>query len=165
MNLQNSMDDETLLSARDGGIAGLIATAPMTVAMEAIHRQLPLWERAKPLPPEQITLALADQVDADDGLNRRGRQLLTLASHFGYGATSGAAYGVFAQRTQLPPVLSGAGFGLAIWAASYLGWLPVAGVRRSAAKEPAGTNLMMIASHLVWGVTTSLAYESLRRRR
>src|SRR5688500_18198451 len=146
MNLKSFLNDDTIQSALNGGIAGLIATAPMTIAMTAIRRQLPFGERARRLPPEQVTMSIADKLDIDDDLDRREQKLLTLAGHFGYGTMSGAAYGVFANRTKLPQLLSGAGFGLAVWAVSYLGWLPVAGVRRSAAKEPAGTNLMMIAS-------------------
>ncbi|MEX2168719.1 MAG: DUF1440 domain-containing protein [Pirellulales bacterium] len=164
MAAPNSLDNETFTSAMHGAIAGLFATVPMTVVMKGIRQQLPFWQRGR-LPPEQITMEMAEKIDIAKDLDRDERKALTLAGHFGYGAMSGSAYGAFAEQVRLPPMLGGAGFGLAVWAASYLGWLPVAGVRRSATQEPAGTNLMMIASHLVWGITTAHAYESLRSRK
>lgn len=100
----------------------------------------------------------------DDHLNRTVEKVLTGLGHFGYGALCGAAYGPYAEQTKARPVVSGACFGLGVWAASYLGWLPVTGVRRSATRDLAGTNTMMIAAHLVWGASTAIAYETLRRK-
>jgi len=161
MSQSSYLEGETIQSACDGALAGLIATFPMTAVMKAIHLQLPRWLRGR-LPPEQITVAMAEKVEVADELDRDEQKLLTLASHFGYGTMSGAAFGMLGERVREAPIISGAGFGLAVWAASYLGWLPAAGVRRSATEEPAGTNAMMIASHLVWGVSMSLTYNYMR---
>lgn len=46
------MADLTPLIA--GSVAGCVATLPMTLAMEAMHRQLPPEEQY-PLPPREIT--------------------------------------------------------------------------------------------------------------
>jgi uncharacterized membrane protein YagU involved in acid resistance len=154
--------NDGLGAACAGALAGLIATAPMTAVMVAIYRQLPRQQRNKQLPPEQITLAMAKSVDIDEDLSRTGEKVLIGAGHFGYGAACGAVYGLYADRIQAASLKEGATFGLGVWAASYLGWLPAMGVRRSATEELAGTNLMMIASHLVWGVSTAIAYKSLR---
>jgi uncharacterized membrane protein YagU involved in acid resistance len=59
--------------------------------------------------------------------------------------------------------LKGALFGVGVWAASYLGWLPAAGILRPATREPAGRNAMMIASHAVWGASLAVISERLRR--
>jgi hypothetical protein len=45
--------------------------------------------------------------------------------------------------------------GMALWTASYLGWLPAFGLRRSAVKESGGQSLQMICAHLVWGATAA----------
>ena len=147
-----------------GALAGLVATVPMTVAMQLVRRQLPFLQRQRRLPPEQITLAMADTVDLKDKLNDAEKSALVAVGHFGYGAASGAVYGGLVNRGDSSPVLSGAGFGLALWGVSYLGWLPALGIRRSAAEEPSGINVMMIGSHLVWGVATGMAYRALNQK-
>jgi uncharacterized membrane protein YagU involved in acid resistance len=64
---------------------------------------------------------------------------------------------------RLPGPLSGAAFGLAVWAGSYLGLLPVLGILRPATEHPARRNALMIASHVVWGAVAGLVLEELRR--
>jgi len=54
-----------------------------------------------------------------------------------------------------PKQAGGSGYGLAIWAASYLGWIPAAGILTPATKHRASRNLLMLAAHVVWG--TALA--------
>ena len=136
----------------------------MTAAMVTIYRLLPRRQRNKQLPPEQVTLALAESVSIDKDLSRTGEKVLTGVGHFGYGAACGTVYGLYADRMQTTSLKDGAIFGLGVWAASYLGWLPAMGVRRSATDELAGTNVMMIAAHLVWGASTAIAYKALRQK-
>ncbi len=61
----------------------------------------------------------------------------------------------------MPPALAGAGFGLAVWAGSYLGWLPAAGILRPATEHPPRRVALMIAAHLVWGASAGLALGAL----
>ena len=135
-----------------GALAGLAATAPMTLAMVWMHRRLPEDEQY-PLPPRQVTMNTAEAVGVvEEGeLEESEKTALTLAGHFAYGAAVGALYGPLARRVPLPPVVSGAAYGLAVWAVSYLGWLPAAGLLSPATEHPARRNALMIAAHLVWG--------------
>ena len=80
----------------------------------------------------------------------------TIASHFAYGAVTGAIYAPLARSIPLSPALAGATYGLAVWAGSYLGWLPAAGILSPAYKHPARRTALMIAAHLVWGVTAGV---------
>ena len=43
--------------------------------------------------------------------------------------------------------------GVAIWAGSYLGWLPAMGILSPATRHPWRRNLLMIVAHIIWGVT------------
>ena len=132
-----------------GTAAGTLATIPMSALMFAWHRQLP-WTEREPLPPAQITKEVTKAVGLHDELEHEGRLALTMASHFAYGAAMGAVYGAVVQpRTTLEAAATGMAFGLGVWAASYGGWLPIAGLYRSAAVEPSKRNAMMIAAHLV----------------
>ena len=53
----------------------------------------------------------------------------------------------------LGPIASGVGYGLAVWAGSYLGFLPALGLHPPATRESPGRNVMNIGAHLVWGAT------------
>lgn len=147
-----------------GLVSGLAATAPMTVAMELMHRGLPERERY-PLPPRRITdrVLEAAGVEGDD-LDETRRRELALLNHFAYGAAAGALYAPVMRRTGLPPVASGVVYGLGVWAGSYLGWLPAAGVLPSAARHPARRNALMIAAHVVWGAATGYVANKLNER-
>ena len=61
--------------------------------------------------------------------------------------------------------MKGALFGVGLWGAGYLGWVPAAGILRPATRETAGRNLMMITAHALYGATTALVAERVLRRR
>jgi hypothetical protein len=148
-----------------GAVAGLAATAPMTLAMKLMHEQLPREERY-PLPPRQVTEGVAEKAGVNEHLDEEGREAATWASHFAYGTACGALYGALSGgRAGSHPALAGVGFGLAVWAVSYLGWLPAAGIIAPATDHPARRNALMIAAHVVWGATTGVALERLADER
>lgn len=148
------MNYRTLMRGAAGGLA---ATVPMTAMMMAAHKRLPRRERY-PLPPALITR----QVLKKSGIEPRtiepdtGRRLV-LTAHYLYGAAVGTAYGALARHPER--FLSGTAFGLAVWAGSYLGWLPLAGVLPPATRAPARRNALMIAAHVVWGACLALSFK------
>ena len=134
---------QRVLAGLLGGIAG---TAVMTVVMRALHRRLPHRDR-HPLPPRHIVMAMADKSGIGRPDSEDTRRRLTLAGHYAYGTGLGALYGVMSPETRWAPLTGGIPFGLAVWSGSYLGWLPAAGLYRSATHESAPRNLLMVASH------------------
>ena len=50
-----------------------------------------------------------------------------------------------------------------IWAVSYLGWIPVSGLRANAFKMPARRNGLMILAHLIWGVSIAFSEKEMRQ--
>jgi hypothetical protein len=130
-----------------GAIAGLVATGPMTAVMRALWEKLPEGERY-PAPPREI-------IDRTTG----GAQTATLLAHFGYGALCGAVFAASGRRS----VAGGVLFGLGVWGASYLGFLPSLGVLRCASTHPLRRNAMMLAAHATWGAATALACKDLER--
>jgi uncharacterized membrane protein YagU involved in acid resistance len=147
-----------------GATAGLVATAPMTIVMEVLFRRLPRRERY-PLPPSEITAVVEHEAGVSHEVDRDDHLALTLINHFGYGAASGAGYGLIANALPLPPALRGISYGLAMWVISYLGWLPALGILHPATEHPGRRNALMIASHIVYGATLGLLFERLERRR
>lgn len=146
-----------------GAIGGLLATVPMTLAMGALYRRLPQEERY-PLPPREITQNLLQKVEADALLDEEQHVELSLVSHFGYGALAGALYPATRQRVA-HPLVYGSGYGVAIWAASYFGWIPALHILPPPHRHPANRRRLMIAVHLVWGAGTVWIGEYLANRR
>ena len=151
-----------LSSLLAGALAGSIATLPMTAAMQVMHRRLPRQERY-PLPPSEIAAQVTEEVGLRKHLDEPRHVAVTLLSHFGYGAAAGAVYAPLANKIPFPPVLEGIAFGLVVWAASYLGWLPAMGILRPATEHPARRNALMVAAHLVWGSVTGVLVDRFER--
>ncbi|SFU98268.1 DUF1440 domain-containing protein [Halomonas korlensis] len=146
-----------------GAIGGLLATVPMTLAMEALYRRLPR-EESYPLPPREITQDLLQKANADTSLDEEQRTELSLISHFGYGAFAGALYPV-TRRHVAHPLIFGSSFGVAVWAASYFGWIPALHILTPPHRHPANRRRLMVAAHLVWGAGTVWIGERLANRR
>ncbi|HYJ82786.1 MAG TPA: hypothetical protein VEW26_08095 [Allosphingosinicella sp.] len=155
--------DEEKLKLRSrliiGAIAGFVGTMAMTAAMRRLHRRLPDGERY-PLTPREIV---------DSGSRQLGVPLagevakdVTTAAHFAYGAAMGA---MIAAMNPDPRKRTGAAAGVAVWLASYMGWIPAVGTLEPATRHPARRNLLMIGVHLVWGAATASAIRELRAAR
>ena len=135
-----------------GTFAGFIATAPMSLTMLIGWLLLPGREKYH-LPPRLITEEITARVGLEKYLNENQLIATTIASHFAYGAASGSFYALFEQSSPLPASVKGIFAGLAIWAGSYLGWLPAMDILPPATRHPWRRNLVMILAHVVWGVT------------
>ena len=147
-----------------GALAGFTATVPMTAVMLSLHRALPARQRY-PLPPRRITVRAARKAHVAHELDEHERTAATWLAHFGYGTATGAAYAALvAPRVGGHPVLKGTGFGLAVWALSYLGLMPALGLHPPATREPAGRNGWMILAHVAWGSVLGALTEPLNRR-
>jgi putative membrane protein len=124
----------------------------MSVSMLIGWSLLPKREKY-PLPPRLITEEITEQAAIEDQMSENQLVGLTIFSHFGYGAAFGAAYALFEGQMPMHSSLKGTLAGLALWAGSYLGWLPALGILRSATRHPWRRNLLMIVAHIVWGLT------------
>ncbi|MBV9470921.1 MAG: DUF1440 domain-containing protein [Abitibacteriaceae bacterium] len=143
-----------------GTIAGLVATGPMTLVMELLHRYLPPTQRY-PLPPRTGTMRVAKALGLHRHLDEEERVQLTTVSHFATGAVLGAIYAASHKKLRVHPVIKGAAFGVLSWCVNYLVLLPSAQLLSPATKHPAKRNALMIVAHLVWGITTALIVERL----
>jgi putative membrane protein len=83
---------------------------------------------------------------------------------------AGGVYALLADRFHqpirqipLPPAVRAASigslYGLLVWTASYLGWLPAVGILAPATRHPARRNALMIVAHLIWSATLGLLVE------
>lgn len=142
-----------------GVVGGVVGAIPMTAAMLAFKRVLPRWEQYA-LPPREITLEAAAKAGVDELVRDEPQAtLITGATHFGFAAATGAIYGALFPRIRLPFWMKGVLFSLMVWSASYLGWVPALGFLPPATRQPKERNLLMIAAHLIWGITTAYTAE------
>jgi putative membrane protein len=141
-----------------GVVAGTAATLPMTAAMIAMHRYLPVHQRY-PLPPRKVTMRLASAVGVKREMDQPQRDAATIAAHFGYGGAMGGIFGLLSPHVPGPRVVSGIGWGLFVWAGSYLGLLPAADLHEPATRHPAERNALMIAAHIIWGATLGALFK------
>jgi uncharacterized membrane protein YagU involved in acid resistance len=72
---------------------------------------------------------------------------------------------VIAAMNPDPRKKTGAAAGLAVWLASYMGWIPAVHILEPATRHPARRNALMIAVHLVWGAGTAAALRELKLAR
>jgi uncharacterized membrane protein YagU involved in acid resistance len=147
-----------------GAAAGLAATVPMTLAMRAAQQSLPPHQRY-PLPPRRIILRATRKAGIRPHLHLKEthRRGLTWLAHYGYGTATGALFGLVAPRNLGDAVSGGIGYGLLVWAASYLGLMPALGLHPPATREPFGRNVMMVLAHAVWGASLGAGAYGIRR--
>ena len=143
-----------------GAIAGTIATIPMTLIMIGLFRKLPSEQRY-PLPPRLLIENIAGRATRLHMENDAALTHATLAAHFAYGAATGAVY-PYLESHRGPNTVTGVGYGLGIWAASYLGWIPAARLLDPATRHPARRNALMLAAHVVWGAALARVSAALR---
>lgn len=133
-----------------GALAGVAATMAMTAVMRRLHTALPPDERY-PLPPREIIERSVPPTDEEDARYR------TLVAHFAFGGFTGALFALLPQARG-----HGAAYGLGVWAISYLGWIPAARILAPASDHPLRRNLLMIAAHVVWGLTLSKSLQEMK---
>lgn len=138
----------------EGALAGLVATAPMSVFMLLAQRLLPKRQQYA-LPPERITTAFLRRIGVKKNVNQPEVKLASFLNHFLYGSLLGTCYPILMGKLPLPTPLKGPIFGLTVWAISYLGLIPALKLPASEAaqKQSAQRNLLMIGAHIIWGST------------
>jgi hypothetical protein len=143
---EGSRAREMLRSAGRGAVGAMAMTG-----MRVITTQLGLLEQT---PPQAISRQLTRGVR---GLVRRTphrqRTALVEASHWGFGATAGAAFGA------LPPNVrrrfwAGPIYGLAVWLGFELGIAPALGLSQAKRLRPVD-RLALAGDHLLYGVVLS----------
>jgi hypothetical protein len=128
-----------------GAFAGTVATVPMSVVMLAGRRMGLVGEA----PPETITATLLDR----GGVHRSAKEQDTLAVglHIAFGAGAGAVFGPISRRVPIAPIPLGIAYGTGIWAVSYMGWIPWAGLMPAAQHDRRDRQAVMLAGHVVYG--------------
>lgn len=135
------------LSLARGGVAGAVGTAAMSALMLGAGRAGLVGRQ----PPEAITRTVVRRAT---GVEPRGATagLLSSATHLGFGVSTGALYAALPAPERVPPPVRGAAYGVAVWAVSYLGWVPrLLGALPAAEDDRNDRVAVMVGAHVVYG--------------
>src|SRR5436305_15279939 len=100
VQLQHVREAQVGRSWLQGGLAGFVATGPMSLFMLATQRFLPKRQQYA-LPPEIITEELAHRTHVRWHINKKQVKAATLVSPVGYGAAMGVLYGACGKKISL----------------------------------------------------------------
>ncbi|RYZ50589.1 MAG: DUF1440 domain-containing protein [Proteobacteria bacterium] len=150
-------------SITEGFCAGLIATVPMTAAMASIRKGVA--GKDAPLPMEEVGDGVAAKLEIKDKMTQDDQDTFNWISHFGFGAVTGGIYGLIAGDPTKHSVAKGIGFGMAVWATSYVGVLPALDIMREPEDEPDHKIASEVVSHVVWGAALGLLTKALKSRK
>ena len=132
-----------------GAMAGVLATLPMSLVMLA-GKVAGLMHTP---PPKEITGRAARDAGVDQPRTQPKKfHLAWLAAHVGYGAGCGALYAVLHSVLWGSRRKQGLLYGLAVWAASYLGAMPALGLYPWPSEDDTSRAAVTIAAHVVYGV-------------
>ena len=142
-----------------GAVAGLAGTAVMSAAMAA-DRAFG-WMRGE-VPPRKVARRFEESLGVRDDLSRPAFEASWVAQHFAYGAAAGVAYEMIRRRLRpREPLSAGAMYGAALWAVSYAGWLPLAGLYPPPHEDNRERALMIALHHLIYGATVAVVADRL----
>lgn len=143
-----------------GAAVGAVATVPQSAVVwggrrAGVYKSTP--------PPEQVTAAVADATAGEENVPDEWWRPLVGVAHFGYGAACGAAFGLVTGVLR-PTWVAGVLAGLAVWKASYDGWLPATGIMPPPEEDEQGRVATMIAAHVVFGLAMGVLMEQIEHR-
>lgn len=141
-----------------GALAGVVASVFHTAVMLTLHRLLPRARR-DPVPPKEIASVAIERTGAKSAQSGARLNAVTVAGHFAYGAAAGALYTPIAERVRRESPVFGIAYGIGVWAASYLGWIPALDILTPATRHPAQRNIMMILAHVAWGAALDAVFK------
>jgi putative membrane protein len=159
-----------------GVIGGLAATVVMSQfqaawgkASDALRRDDPeSYEEDQEL--EDATINSADKVAGAMGyrLSRKGKKKARPIVRYAFGSAVGAAYGLANEFAPvgtniLKPVLSGTGYGPAVFLGADEWVAPALGLSEPPKKSPISSHIYGWASHLVYGLTLEGVRRVVRR--
>jgi len=143
-----------------GAVAGAAATVPQSAVVwglkyAGVYRRRPA--------PEVVAERVTDTVVSLDDVPQPWLTPLKLAEHFGFGAAGGALFGLLTNVIR-PTVAAGVLTGLAIWKASYDGWIPALGILPPAEEDETGRQATMVIAHIAYGLALGALVERLASR-
>lgn len=156
-----------------GAAAGVVGTAAMTAyqTLRSVRKGTPVREAVAPDPPAgwedapapgQVGYRFVRGLFQKDVPPARATAMTNVV-HWLYGTAWGGLYGLVEGTAELNPLVAGTGFGSIVFANAYVA-LPAMGLYEPPWEYDAKTLGIDWSYHLVYGVTTALAFRLLEPR-
>ena len=142
-----------------GAAAGVIATGPQSAVVWGA-RAAGIYDRRPP--PEVVADAPTTAMVEAGMLPAELRRPAMVAEHLGAGAAGGVLFALV-SRIVRPAPIAGVLTGLAIWKASYDGWIPALRMMPPPEKDETGRQVTMVIAHVVYGLSLAAAFKRLNR--
>ncbi len=167
-----------------GAIAGLAASLVMTESQKGWSKAAETLKKMQDGQKKNPGAHEQPQEKGEDSTIKAASQLATLAGHplapeqkpkagslvhYGFGTAMGALYGVVMEVAprrfrSLHPVLSGGGFGSALFVGAHEIAVPVLGLSSRPSEEPLSDHFREWTLHLAYGISGEMVRRLLRRR-
>ena len=141
-----------------GAVAGLIGGLIATAAKTAAERIYPPRTHGEPEPPS----VLAEKLGAPR-LHTPEKKAAEEGIHWGFGALTGAAYGVMAELYPQVTAKGGTTFGLALMTITHEGALPALGLAAPPVEQEGRERRSEMATHIVYGIVCETVRNLVRR--
>jgi uncharacterized membrane protein YagU involved in acid resistance len=143
-----------------GGVAGGLVMYGMK--QKVAPKILPEEMRREGFAPRQAVEWAEEQAGRPDALTDTEEEEWAMAAHLAYSAGFGAIYALVRQRADHAPApVAGALFGLAVWGASFEGWMPALGIMPATTDLPMRKRAPDVMGHVIYGAATAIAYDAL----
>jgi putative membrane protein len=144
-----------------GCVGGLVAAAVLSLLHGALA---PLTQRgAEDSPPrpeaEDATVKVATAITsavAGREVPAARKPLAGSIVHYGFGATTGAAYGAVSEVFPRAAIGAGMPFGAAVWLGAHVLTVPALGLAEWPTRRPWAAEALELILHLVYGLTTDM---------
>lgn len=140
-----------------GAAAGAVATVPMSAVMLAAQKAGALPKQ----PPEEIVDSALDAAEVE--VDEETSDVLATLHHFAFGAGGGAGYAalrtVSGERGDATVV--GVAYALAVWFASYQGWVPRIAPLPPTTADRKDRQAVMAGAHVVYGAVLGMLVDRL----
>ena len=108
-----------------------------------------------------------EEVFTQEGFSPATRRVLAAIAHVGYGASTGAAFGLLRGNTggRNVDAAVGSSLGILAWGAGWASWLPLTGVHSPPWEQQTTKVLLPVIDHAVFGAAWGLIFSALTRDR
>lgn len=154
-----------------GAVAGLIGGLVASFVMSEYQALLSSLSKEEKKPkkknedePANVKTAEAISEDVfDHKLKKSEKEPAGEAVHYAMGAGSGLIYGIAAEVAPVTTAGLGLPFGAAVWLVADDVVVPALGLAKPATEYPLSTHAYALSSHLVYGLTTDLVRQGVRK--
>jgi uncharacterized membrane protein YagU involved in acid resistance len=149
-----------------GALAGVAGGLAMTGMVHKVApRVIPEDMQPDEFVPKKAVEWAEEKVNGQDTLSESQEMKVAMGGHLAYSALAGSLYGLARQHVadDIPAPVAGALFGVAVWGLSFEGWMPAVGIMERTTDQPPKKWPAPVMGHIIYGVTTALAYKALER--